>query len=89
MMRDYCGIRGNYGFEGTPYNTGDGVRMAIEVGADLWHMHSYEGSGQMGGLGYVTPRRRADQIGHDSALHGRRESKLVHGRREKRLPVPA
>lgn len=55
-MRDYCGIRGNYGFEGTPYNTGDGVRMAIEAGADLWHMHSYEGSGQMGGLGYVTPK---------------------------------
>jgi uncharacterized protein with FMN-binding domain len=55
MMRDYCDMRGNYGFEGTPYNTGDGVRMSIEVGADLWHMHSYEGSGQMGGLGYITP----------------------------------
>lgn len=55
MMRDYCGIKGQYGFEGTPYNTGDGVLMAIGVGADLWHMHSYEGSGQMGGSGYITP----------------------------------
>ncbi len=27
-------------FAGTPYNTGDGVRMAQQVGAQLWHMHS-------------------------------------------------
>jgi succinate dehydrogenase/fumarate reductase flavoprotein subunit len=25
---------------GTPYNTGDGIRMGLEVGADLWHMAS-------------------------------------------------
>ena len=25
---------------GTPYNTGDGIRMGLEVSADLWHMAS-------------------------------------------------
>ena len=28
---------------GTPYNTGDGIRMAQEVGADLWHMSNIAG----------------------------------------------
>lgn len=28
---------------GSPYNEGDGVRMAMEVGADLWHMNNYAG----------------------------------------------
>lgn len=26
---------------GSPYNVGDGVRMAQQIGADLWHMNSY------------------------------------------------
>ena len=28
---------------GTTYNTGDGIRMALEVGADLWHMGNISG----------------------------------------------
>ena len=28
---------------GTPYNEGDGIRMGMEVGADLWHMNNYAG----------------------------------------------
>ncbi len=28
---------------GTPYNTGDGIVMALEVGADLWHMNNISG----------------------------------------------
>jgi succinate dehydrogenase/fumarate reductase flavoprotein subunit len=28
---------------GTPYNTGDGIRMGIEVGAELWHMSNIAG----------------------------------------------
>jgi len=28
---------------GTPYNTGDGIRMGIEAGADLWHMGNIAG----------------------------------------------
>lgn len=28
---------------GTPYNEGDGINMALAVGADLWHMNNYAG----------------------------------------------
>ncbi len=28
---------------GTPYNTGDGIKMAMTVGADLWHMNNIVG----------------------------------------------
>jgi len=28
---------------GTPYNTGDGIRMAMDIGADLWHMANVAG----------------------------------------------
>lgn len=30
---------------GTPYNRGDGIRMAQSVGADLWHMNNFANSG--------------------------------------------
>ncbi len=30
-------------FAGWPYNTGDGIRMAQSVGADLWHMNTIVG----------------------------------------------
>lgn len=30
-------------FAGWPYNTGDGIRMAQRVGADLWHMNTMVG----------------------------------------------
>lgn len=44
MLRDFAGVA-RVGGIGTPYNRGDGVRMALEVGADLWHMKSYEPGG--------------------------------------------
>jgi succinate dehydrogenase/fumarate reductase flavoprotein subunit len=28
---------------GTPYNTGDGIRMAMQAGAELWHMNNIAG----------------------------------------------
>ena len=28
---------------GSPYNEGDGIKMALTVGADLWHMNNYAG----------------------------------------------
>jgi succinate dehydrogenase/fumarate reductase flavoprotein subunit len=43
MIRDYLpGIPYCY-TSGSPYNEGDGIRMAISVGADLWHMNNYAG----------------------------------------------
>jgi len=37
MLADY-NLGRNYHFYGPPGHTGDGIKMAVEVGADLWHM---------------------------------------------------
>lgn len=43
MVRDYLpGIPCCY-TSGSPYNEGDGIAMAMAVGADLWHMNNYAG----------------------------------------------
>lgn len=42
MIRDYLHWEVGYP-KGTPYNTGDGIKMAIAVGADLWHMGNVAG----------------------------------------------
>ncbi|MEG2097807.1 MAG: FAD-binding protein [Pseudoflavonifractor sp.] len=48
MLADYLGITRSQPI-GTLYNTGDGIRMALDVGADLWHMEAYEGIGDFAG----------------------------------------
>ena len=48
MWQDYL-YYSELAVAGTFYNTGDGVRMAQEVGADLWHMNNIETSGYFGG----------------------------------------
>ena len=43
MIRNYLpGVPYCY-TSGTPYNEGDGITMAMSVGADLWHMNNYAG----------------------------------------------
>ncbi len=43
MIRDYLpGVPYCY-TSGSPYNEGDGIGMALTVGADLWHMNNYAG----------------------------------------------
>ena len=42
MIRDYNAVAEVVPF-GTPYNTGDGIKMALKVGADLWHMSAQSG----------------------------------------------
>ncbi len=43
MIRDYLpGVPYCY-TSGSPYNEGDGITMAMTVGADLWHMNNYAG----------------------------------------------
>ena len=42
MIQDYLHIPIGYP-KGTPYATGDGVTMGLEVGADLWHMANVAG----------------------------------------------
>jgi succinate dehydrogenase/fumarate reductase flavoprotein subunit len=43
MVRNYVNGLPNIFPVGTPYNTGDGIRMGIEAGADLWHMNNISG----------------------------------------------
>lgn len=40
---------------GTLYNRGDGITMAAEVGAKLWHMNNYEAVGFLHGLAFKVP----------------------------------
>lgn len=54
MIANYLGLS-DYTVCGGLYNTGDGVRMAQEVGANLWHMEAYEGIGSMGGTSVSLP----------------------------------
>ena len=43
MIRNYLpGLPYCY-TSGSPYNEGDGVTMAMAVGADLWHMNNFAG----------------------------------------------
>ncbi len=43
MIRDYLpGVPYCY-TSGSPYNEGDGITMAMSVGADLWHMNNFAG----------------------------------------------
>ncbi|AYJ84718.1 FAD-binding protein (plasmid) [Sphingomonas paeninsulae] len=43
MLRTFVDGLPNLYPVGTPYNTGDGIRMASEIGAELWHMHNVSG----------------------------------------------
>lgn len=42
MLQNYAQLAGAHA-KGSHYNDGDGVRMAIEIGADLWHMSALSG----------------------------------------------
>jgi succinate dehydrogenase/fumarate reductase flavoprotein subunit len=42
MLENYAQLA-NASSKGARYNTGDGVKMAIDVGADLWHMSALSG----------------------------------------------
>jgi len=44
MLRDFYGTRTVYNL-GSPFNTGDGIKMLLKAGADLWHMRSMTNTG--------------------------------------------
>ena len=68
MVKDYLGM-GKYAPLGTINNTGDGIRMAMEAGADLWHMHSVETMHVFGGLCYMVEEgQRSQQVAYDSGF---------------------
>ena len=43
MIRDYLPGMPYCYTSGSPYNEGDGISMAMAVGADLWHMNNFAG----------------------------------------------
>lgn len=49
MVQQYLNVI-NYAPRGGQFNTGDGIKMAQKVGADLWHMECYEGLFGLGGV---------------------------------------
>lgn len=57
---------------GTLYNRGDGIRMAQEVRAKMWHMANYESHGILPGITFAEdPGHRGTQIDHWPLLnHG-------------------
>ena len=52
MVQTYLGLDEAYAI-GSLYNTGDGIRMALDVGADLWHMEAFEGIAFAGGSSLI------------------------------------
>ncbi len=55
MVEDYLGLTKSTP-AGTLFNTGDGIKMAMGVGADLWHMEAFEGNCfALGGISFVVP----------------------------------
>ncbi|GHV64153.1 FAD-binding dehydrogenase [Spirochaetia bacterium] len=42
MLENYAQLSNAYS-KGAKYNTGDGIKMALDVGADLWHMSALSG----------------------------------------------
>lgn len=61
MMQDYTGA-----YKAAPlgsiYNKGDGIHMAEEVGADMWHMRNYEALGMLHGLAFDVPEGERAQL---------------------------
>ena len=49
MVQQYLNVI-NYGARGGQYNTGDGIKMCQQVGAELWHMNAFEGLFGLGGI---------------------------------------
>lgn len=51
---------------GSLYNRGDGISMAEEAGAKMWHMHTYNSYSLMHGLYfYVSGEKRAREVYYD------------------------
>ena len=64
MVANYLGLT-SYNPIGGLYNTGDGITMALEVNADLWHMEAYEGLGFLGGSSIAVPQGERTMFSSD------------------------
>lgn len=60
-IQDYIGAPGLAPLGGM-FNTGDGIDLAIEAGADLWHMANYESLGLQHGLAFAVGEGERAQL---------------------------
>jgi len=70
-VQDYLGAE-HLAPLGTLFNKGAGLKMAQEVGADLWHMQNYESLGFLHGLSLAVPQGERGRLilGWSEANHG-------------------
>jgi len=70
-VQDYLGAE-HLAPLGTLFNKGAGLKMAQEVGADLWHMQNYESLGFLHGLSLAVPQGERGRLilGWPEANHG-------------------
>lgn len=61
MVQDYLGAPRLTPL-GSMYNKGDGIKMGLEAGADLWHMHNYESLGIYHGMCVSVPKGERGQL---------------------------
>jgi len=101
MYQDYLKQINGYG-KGTPYNTGDGIKMALEVNADLWHMASEAGPAlefvapEIGGFALGTSpgsRQHCIHVGADGTrfvneAEGTRHGKVMRHGQWQSYPTP-
>lgn len=52
MAQQFLNLK-NYSVIGGQYNTGDGIKMCMKAGAQLWHMSAYEGGFGANSCGYL------------------------------------
>ena len=85
MIQHYLNVI-NYAPIGSLYNTGDGILMCQEIGANLWHMSAYESSLGLLGCGYYTPEgERAEEIQSCSITSMKTGASIVVGTEGKRF----
>lgn len=69
MLQDYCMEKKCYALGMCTYNTGDGVRMAARVGANLWHMaHIVRHVDFVDEQSGYAPFRLAPKVANDGAI---------------------
>ncbi|MEG0376010.1 MAG: FAD-binding protein [Raoultibacter sp.] len=76
MVNDYLGLA-RYSPIGTLYNRGDGIRMALEVKADLWHMGCWEGIARHGGAGLEAEAGERSPYGSASGFPGCEDGSFI------------
>lgn len=73
MLEDYLGAKTLVPL-GTLYNKGDGVCIAQEFGADLWHMNNFESLGLFNGMAFAVPAGERGRL-----LYGAKNELVLNG----------